>query len=86
MVKSQNQFVTSIKRLGSFAAAQDSKLVEIFTQGTAQERHRFNLLRRAYIDARYDEDYTITKEELEWLAERVKLLQEMTERICKEKI
>ncbi|WP_444994777.1 hypothetical protein [Aliikangiella sp. IMCC44359] len=44
------------------------------------------LLRKAYVSARYNPDYSITSEELTWLAERVDYLQELTEKICKEKI
>jgi len=35
---------------------------------------------------RYSEHYKITSEELEWLAERVKYLQQLTETLYKEKI
>jgi hypothetical protein len=35
-------------------------------------------LKQAYIDARYSEHYEITREELEWLAERVRILQTLT--------
>lgn len=45
-------------------------------------RQCFARLDRAYIDARYSHRYHITGEELAWLAERVKLLQETTAAIC----
>ena len=44
------------------------------------------LLDYAYIGARYDREYKITKHQLEQLAPRVKKLHEVTERICKKKI
>ena len=43
-------------------------------------------INEAYVKARYDRSYKITKEQLEYLAKRVKILQKLTERICKEKI
>ena len=46
----------------------------------------FELLDYAYIGARYDMHYKITKQQLEQLASCVKKLHEVTERICKEKI
>jgi ferritin-like metal-binding protein YciE len=46
----------------------------------------FELLDYAYIGARYDMHYKITKEQLEQLSPCVKKLHEVTERICKEKI
>jgi len=38
------------------------------------------------IDARYKKDYKITKQQLEYLAQRIKKLHELTERICVAKI
>jgi uncharacterized protein len=46
----------------------------------------FNLLRDAYVDARYRKSYQIKEEELRTLAERVSALHELTERVCREKI
>lgn len=47
------------------------------------QEHRFVLLRKAYAEARYEKNYNITKEDLEWLTERVKQLQGLTEEVCK---
>ncbi|MPY24538.1 hypothetical protein [Shewanella sp. YLB-07] len=54
--------------------------------GTEEERWRFKLLRKGYVDARYKPSYVITPEELEWLGQRVEYLQALTERLCKAKI
>ena len=62
------------------------ELKGIFPQNTDEEKRLFKLLRSAYVGARYDMNYNITKEELEYLAGRVKLLQEITKKVCKEKI
>jgi predicted transcriptional regulator len=58
----------------------------IFPKNTPKEKDLFDLLKRAYVEARYDMSYKITREELEYLAERVKLLQQTTEKVCKAKI
>ena len=59
----------------------------VFPQDTDEEKRRFELLRRAYVDARYKMDeYNISKEELDYLAEKVEQLKEVTERLCEEKI
>ena len=59
----------------------------VFPRETAQEKELFELLKRAYIDSRYKMDeYQITKEQLEYLADRVQLLKSLTEEICLEKI
>jgi len=50
------------------------------------ETNLFELLKRSYIDARYKNDYKITKEELEILIERVTKMKEIVEKICRDKI
>ena len=63
------------------------KRFAIFPQTTDEEKRLFELLKRAYIDTRYKMDeYTITKSELEYLADKVNRLKELTDRICREKI
>ena len=63
------------------------KRFAVFSQTMDQEKRLFELLKRAYIDARYKMDeYTITKSELEYLADKVNRLKELTEQICKDKI
>ncbi len=57
-----------------------------FPRETNEEEDLFELLRKAYIDARYKKDYVITKKQLETLAGYVQTLQNLTENICKEKI
>ncbi|UOB19479.1 HEPN domain-containing protein [Abyssalbus ytuae] len=64
----------------------DERFATVFPQNTKEERDRFDLLKRAYIDARYRmKIYNITREELEYLGERVALLKELTEEVCQEK-
>ncbi|MCL6266619.1 HEPN domain-containing protein [Flagellimonas myxillae] len=59
----------------------------VFPKSTDQEKHLFELLKRAYIDARYKMDeYEITKAELEHLAGQVNELKQLTEEVCKAKI
>ncbi len=72
--------------LGHMAGKHDRALRDIFPTKTAEQEDLFNLLDYAYIGARYDPDYKITKKQLEYLAERVKILQQLTKKICKQKI
>jgi HEPN domain-containing protein len=58
----------------------------VFPRANDYQKRCFELLKNAYIDARYKRDYVITKEELEYLAARVRKLQALTKRICEEKI
>jgi len=63
-----------------------AKFKEIFPKKTKEEKRLFELLKRAYVEARYDMGYKITQKELEYLAKRVKKLQSATEEVCKAKI
>ena len=74
-----------IKKLGKLAAAHDPKLLTVFPKGTDEQIRLFILLKSAYIDSRYNKNYSITREELEWLAKRVNKLQKSTASICKRK-
>ena len=75
-----------LTKLAQRVTSAEPRFLTAFPQGTEQEKACFKLLRKAYVDARYKPSYTITKEQLIWLAERVQYLQELTEKLCKEKI
>jgi predicted nucleotidyltransferase/HEPN domain-containing protein len=75
-----------IEKLGQRASSVEPRFITVFPRSTEEEKERFKLLRKAYVDARYKPSYTITKEQLDWLAERVQELQDLTEKLCKEKI
>ncbi len=72
--------------LGDLAIDYCPELKGILPRATDKEKELFELLDYAYIGARYDMHYKITKEQLEQLAPCVQKLHEVTERICKEKI
>jgi len=75
-----------IQRLGRKAVSYDPEFAKAFPRDSEQQRKAFNLLKRAYIDARYKPSYRITKKQLEYLAKRVKILQRLTKKICVAKI
>ncbi|MES2676732.1 MAG: HEPN domain-containing protein [Pseudomonadota bacterium] len=62
------------------------QLKNLFPQNTDQEEGRFKLLEYAYIGGRYDPEFCISKEDLEILAKEVKILLDLTQKICAEKI
>ena len=76
----------NIEDLGNLAKACDMEFSKAFPMATKEERDRFDLLKRAYVDARYSDDYVITKDDLDYLSERVQVLRKMTEEICRKKI
>ncbi len=75
-----------IEILGKLAKALDMEFGKVFPRATVQERQRFNLLKRAYVEARYNIDYKIGKEDLQYLGERVQMLRDLTDKVCKQKI
>jgi predicted nucleotidyltransferase/HEPN domain-containing protein len=79
-------YTHNLIRLNSFSISQNERIAEVFPQDTRLHRRYFQLLKKAYVEARYSEHYEITKEELFWLGERVRLLQQITEILCLEKI
>lgn len=59
---------------------------EAWPRGTKFEQRCFELLRRAYVDARYSPHYKITAEELAWLGEHVAVLQGLAREVCEERL
>lgn len=63
------------------------KRFAVFPKETDESKRLFELLKRAYIDARYKmKEYHITKADLEYLSNRVAELKKLTEEICLKKI
>ena len=52
----------------------------------ASDETAFKPLNKAYVRVRYDTGYKITKQQLEYLSERVQILQRLTKKICVAKI
>jgi predicted nucleotidyltransferase/HEPN domain-containing protein len=72
--------------LSDMVTEQDSSFDNIIPRDTKEEQDRFMLLDYAYIGARYDPKYRISKEDLESLAVHVKKLINLTQKICKQRI
>ena len=62
------------------------ELAIVFPLNTDFEKRCYNLLCRAYIEARYNKDFVVAKEELAYMLERTEILKDITLRICTEKI
>ena len=59
------------------------QLIGAWPRDDKVSRRRYELLRQAYVNARYSPHYVITEDELRWIAERVAVLQELVEQVCK---
>jgi predicted transcriptional regulator len=58
----------------------------VWPRETKFERRCYELLREAYVKARYSRHYRITAEQLEWLSGRVEFLQRTVRELCEERI
>ncbi|NYD89188.1 HEPN domain-containing protein [Sphingomonas melonis] len=57
-------------------------LIEAWPRETRQDKRAFELLRRAYVEARYSPHFRVTAVELEWLSARVSVLRDLVEEVC----
>jgi predicted nucleotidyltransferase len=62
------------------------ELVAAWPRDGKFERRCFELLRLAYVNARYSPEYRIAKEELEWLGGRVSELQAAVRGVCERRL
>lgn len=75
-----------LRELASMCKEFSPALLSVFPQETYEQSFCYDLLCRAYIEARYNTDYHITPGQLEYLIERIKYLKEITYKLCTEKI
>jgi predicted nucleotidyltransferase len=59
------------------------ELIPAWPRSNRFEKRSWELLKRAYVEARFSAHYAITKDELAWLLERVADLQARVERSCR---
>jgi len=72
--------------LRSQAESHEPELIAVWPRDTRFAQRGFELLRRAYVDARYSPHYKITPQELEWIGERISLLQSLVRQICERQL
>ena len=76
----------NLSRLRQIAEGLEPRLKVIWPRETKFERRCFELLREAYVKARYSRHYRISDAELAWLGERVEILQNLVREACLERI
>jgi predicted nucleotidyltransferase/HEPN domain-containing protein len=75
-----------LRKLDEEAAPLHPDLRSALPRTEPEDARLFDLLRRAYIDARYVKSYRVTAEELAALGDRVRAFAAVVERVCREKI
>lgn len=62
------------------------ELRKIFLRNIKEEKRLFDLLRRAYVEARYNSKFVVTKDDIDALIPKVKKLRDITEQTCNDQI
>jgi len=76
----------NIKFLRSLAEDKEPLLIEAWPRSTKADRRRFELLKRAYVEARYSANYDISIEDLDALYASVKRLRDVVAKLCENRI
>lgn len=76
----------NIRFLRSLAEDNDARLIEAWPRATKVDRRRFELLKRAYVEARYSANYEISLEDLEALTASVRRLRDIVEAVSRERL
>jgi len=77
----------NISRLRSLAEQHDERLIAAWPREkglpfVSKHRATFELLKKAYVEARYSKHFTITDEQLMWLTERATVLNDLVKDVC----
>jgi len=63
------------------------ELAKVFPCDTDEEKRLFDLLRRAYLEARYNKkNFIVTKADIDALVPKIELLRDIVEKVCEERI
>ncbi|MBF7093442.1 HEPN domain-containing protein [Flavobacterium sp. ALJ2] len=76
----------NLSKLFSFTRKYSSDLPSVFPNDTIEEKRLFELLKSAYIEARYNPKFIVTKEDIDALLPKVKRLLEITKQVSEAKI
>ena len=76
----------NIKFLRSLAEDNESRLIDAWPRERRIDRRRFQLLKRAYVEARYSTAYEISVEELNAILECVRTLRDTVEQVSRERL
>jgi predicted nucleotidyltransferase/HEPN domain-containing protein len=76
----------NLNQLRQLAEAMEPRLKEVWPRSTKFERRCYELLRDAYVKARYSRHYRISDDELAWLGMRVEVLRQLVRELCEARI
>jgi hypothetical protein len=64
----------------------DARLIAAWPRATKLDRRRFELLKRAYVEARYSANYEISRDDLDALTAGVRRLRDLVQEVSVERI
>ncbi|PXV61123.1 HEPN domain-containing protein [Dysgonomonas alginatilytica] len=76
----------NLTKLAASVKGHSADLAHVFPNNSVEEKRLFNLVKDAYIEARYNPKFLVTKEDIDALIPKVELLRDITKRICEVKI
>lgn len=76
----------NLSKLSGSTKRYSDDLTKVFPQDTPEEKRLFTLLKAAYVDARYSPHFLVTKEDIDALIPKVKLLRDITKQICERRM
>jgi uncharacterized protein len=76
----------NIKFLRSLAEDSEPRLIDAWPRAAKLDRRRFELLKRAYVEARYSANYAISREDLDALTGCVRRLRDLVETVSRERL
>ena len=71
----------NLSKLSSSTKRYSEDLATVFPQDTLEEKRLFTLLKSAYVEARYNPYFVVTKEDIDALVPKVELLRDITKQI-----
>jgi len=74
----------NIKFLRSLAEGKEPRLIDSWPRATKIDRRRFELTKRAYVDARYSSNYEISTDDLVAITSAVQSLRDIVEAVSRE--
>lgn len=76
----------NVKFLRSLAESKEPKVIEAWSRSGKSDRRRFELLKRAYVEARYSANYDVSYEDLDAIYVSVKRLRDLVEQLSERRI
>lgn len=75
-----------LELLMSYCKRYTLELAKVFPRNTDEEERLFKLLQRAYVEARYNDEFIVTKADIDTLIPKIELLRDLTEKVCRNRI